>query len=126
MTETDAWSYEGITTLVAEVDPLRVESVHAVQKRPVGGGGDYLHRRVTLREENRIGPADGGSPDHRELDSDTNFGPVGIVTSHRDGPLTETAGVAMAEVGWQVDDPLWYWEPIENVGDPAIVEADAP
>lgn len=110
----DGWTYEGVTSYAGGHDPLQIEWVNAIQKREASGGGDYLHRRVTLREEQRVGPADGGSPDHRELDTDRMFDAVGIVTNHRDGPLTETAGVVMAEIGFGVDDPLWYWTPIEH------------
>lgn len=109
----DGWTYEGITSHSGG-NPLQVTWVNAIQKRPVASGGTFLHRRVTLQEENRVGPAEGGSPDHRELEGDPQFDAVGIVTNHRDGPLTETAGVVMAEVGWDADDPLWYWTPIEN------------
>ena len=113
--QTDGWAYAGVTShQIAATDPLAVDVIHAVQQREASGGGDYLHRRVTLTEENRVGPAEGGSRDHRELDGDLVFEQAGVVTDHRDGPLTQTTGVAMAEVGFQVDKPRWYWEPIEH------------
>lgn len=111
---TDGWLYEGVTSYRCATDPLTVDAVHAIQKKEVSGGGDFLHRRVMLTEENRVGPAEGGSPDHRELETDRMFDAVGVVTSYHDGPLTETAGVVMAEVGFQVSEPKWYWTPIEN------------
>lgn len=123
MTETDGWSYEGITSFVHHnTDPFELDTVNAIQKQEVSGGGDFLHRQVTLREENRVGPAEGGSPDHRELETDRMFESVGVVTTYRDGPLTETAGVVMAEVGFGVSDPEWYWTPIENEAEPATGE----
>lgn len=115
----DGWTYEGITSYRCATDPLQIDTVHAIQKQEVSGGGDYLHRRVTLRGENRVGPAEGGSPDLRELETDRMFDGVGVVTSYRDAPLTETAGVVMAEIGFGVSDPLWYWIPIEHEADPA-------
>lgn len=112
---TDGWSYAGITSPhLARTDSLAVDVVHAVQQREASGGGDYLYRRVTLTEENRVGPAEGGSPDHRELEGEPVFDLAGVVTNHRDGPLIETAGVVMAEIGFQVREPRWYWEPIEH------------
>jgi hypothetical protein len=112
---TDGWSYAGITFYqLAGIDPLAVDVVDAIQQRAAGGGGNYLHRRVTLTGENRIGPAEGGSRDHRELEGDPVFEQAGVVTDHRDGPLTKTTGVVMAEAGFQVEAPRWYWEPIEH------------
>lgn len=112
------WEYAGITSTITiginHVDELAVAHVSAIQHRDASGAGDHIYRRVNLREEQRIGPKDGGSPDHRELDTDKQFDQVGVVTNHKDGPLTETAGVVFAEVGFGVEDPLWYWVPIEH------------
>jgi len=112
---TDGWSYAGLTSYhIAGREPLAVDTVHAIQERDASGAGDFLYRRVTLTEENRVGPAEGGSRDHRELEGEPSFARVGVVTDHHDGPLTETAGVVLAEIGFQVEEPRWYWNPIEH------------
>lgn len=122
---TDGWSYEGVTSYhLCSVDPLGVDTVHAIQKQEVSGGGDYQHRRVRLTEENQVGPAEGGSIDHRDLEGEPQFEAVGVVTSYHDGPLTENAGVVMAEVGFQADEPRWYWNPVEHEAESSLPEPE--
>lgn len=120
------WNYDGIVSYRITFEPMAVETVLAIQRREVGAG-DSLHRRVELADDNRVGPATGGSPGGQGLIADLDVGDpvprfdvVGIVTTYNDGPLTETAGVVYGEVGYEVEQPRWYWTPIEHEAEESV------
>mgnify|MGYP006294964089 CR=1 FL=1 len=112
----DGWSYAGITDADIRNEPTTIDAVTAIQQRPTGTG-DHTYREATLTPETRVGPVQGGHPDHRDLDTDNWFQTVGVVALSPEAPLADDTALVMAEVGFDVADPRWYWVPLDDSTD---------